>query len=181
MIAIIGLGNPGNKYKRTKHNLGFIIVEKFAKENNFPEFKLSKKGNMLVSEDNFNQKKVFLIKPQTFMNNSGKAVKALKTNDIIVVHDDIDLSLGKIKISKKKGSAGHKGVDSVIKELKTNDFWRIRIGIKPKEKPENVEKFVLQKFEKETATNKAVKAIGHFLTFGPEKTMSNLNKLTEEE
>ena len=176
MIAIIGLGNPGNKYKRTKHNLGFIVIDKFAEENNFPEFKLSKKANSLISESDFNEKKIILIKPQTFMNNSGKAVKELKAKDIIVVHDDIDLSLRKIRISKKRGSAGHKGVDSIIKELKTNDFWRIRIGIQQKKKPENVEKFVLQKFEKETAVGKAVKAIGYFLIFGPEKAMSNLNK-----
>ncbi len=178
MIAVIGLGNPGNKYKRTRHNLGFMVVEKFAKENNFPEFKLSKKANMFISEDNFNQKKVLLAEPGTFMNNSGSAVKALKTNNIIVVHDDIDLPLGKIRISKKRGAAGHKGVDSIIKKLKTNDFWRIRIGIRPEKKPKNVEKFVLQKFEKETTLEEAVKAIECFLTLGPEKAMSSFNKST---
>ncbi len=179
MIAIIGLGNPGKKYRETKHNLGFMVVENFAKENNFPEFKLFKKTNLLISEDNFNQKKVALMKPQTFMNNSGKSVKTLKTKNIIVIHDDIDLSLGKIKISKKRGAAGHKGVESIINELKTNDFWRIRIGIQPEKKPKNIEKFVLQKFEKKTALKKAVKAIEYFLTFGPEKTMSEFNSLED--
>ena len=176
ITIIIGLGNPGKKFEGTRHNVGFMAIDLFAEKNTFSEFKLQKKSNALISERIVNSEKIILAKPQTFMNDSGKAVKELKTKDIIVVHDDIDLSLGKIRISKKRGSAGHKGVDSIIKELKTNDFWRIRIGIQQKKKPENVEKFVLQKFEKETDIEKAVKTIGDFLIFGPEKAMSNLNK-----
>ena len=77
MIIIVGLGNPGKKYKSTRHNVGFQVVDEFAKENNFPEFKLSKKFNALVSENIINGKKIILAKPQTFMNNSGKPVKTL--------------------------------------------------------------------------------------------------------
>jgi len=168
MIIIVGLGNPGKKYKNTRHNIGFQIVDKFAKENNFPEFRLSKKFNSLVSESILNNEKIILAKPQTFMNQSGKAAKALtsfykitrpgrvvitrpgRVVDLVVAHDDIDLSLGKIKIVKNRGAAGHKGVESIIKELGTKDFIRFRIGIQPeKGKPKNVEKFVLQKFEKQ--------------------------------
>lgn len=160
MILIIGLGNPGKKYKNTRHNVGFQVVDEFAKENNFPKFRLSKKFNSLVLESILNDEKIILAKPQTFMNQSGKAVRALtsfykitrpgRVVDLVVVHDDIDLPLGKIRISKNRGAAGHKGVESIIKEIGTKNFTRFRIGISPKiGKPKNVEKFVLQKFDKE--------------------------------
>jgi PTH1 family peptidyl-tRNA hydrolase len=149
MIVIVGLGNPGKKYLNTRHNIGFEAIDQLAKENKFPEFKLSKKFNALVSKE----KEVILAKPQAFMNNSGQSVKLLysfyKPKELIVIHDDIDLSLGKIRVSKNRGSAGHKGVESIIKELGTKDFTRIRIGIQPeKDVSQNVEKFVLQKFKK---------------------------------
>ena len=141
MTIIIGLGNPGKRYTNTPHNIGFEIIDKFAKENNFPEFKLSKKSNALVSESN----NIILAKPQTFMNESGKSVKKIcggrVSADLIVVHDDIDLPLSKIRISKDRGSAGHKGVKSIIKELGTKNFTRIRIGVESNN--------VLQKFKKD--------------------------------
>jgi len=154
MILIIGLGNPGQKYIKTRHNIGFRIIDKFAKENNFPEFKLVKKFNSLISENILNDKKIILAKPQTFMNNSGKAVKSLinfyKPTKFIIIHDDIDLPLKEIKTVKNRGSAGHKGVESIIKELGSKDFTRIRIGIRPTEKkPQNTERFVIQRFTSE--------------------------------
>jgi len=149
MKIIVGLGNPGRKYKNTPHNIGFEIVDQFAKENNFPEFKLSKKFNALVSEKD----DIILAKPETFMNNSGESVAKIinfyKTDDLIVIHDDIDLLLGDIKISEDSGSAGHKGVQSIIKELGSQKFARVRVGIQPlKGKPAEVEKYVLRKFKK---------------------------------
>ena len=133
MILIVGLGNPGQKYKKTRHNVGHQVIDKFPK-----------------------RKRVILFKPSVFMNQSGKAVKRLITNsqlpitNLWIIHDDIDIPLGKFKIQKGRGSAGHKGVESIIRELKTKDFWRVRIGICPEAgKPKNVEKFVLQKFTKE--------------------------------
>jgi len=164
MVIIVGLGNPGKKYNNTAHNIGFDIVDKIAQENDFPEFRLSKpfilftkkvkgkKLNALLSKkDN-----IILLKPQTFMNNSGETLRKFlqnskfKMQDLIVIHDDIDLILGKIKVSKNSGSAGHKGAESIIRELGTKDFTRIRIGIQPeKGKPTNVEKYVLQKLNKE--------------------------------
>lgn len=154
MIIIAGLGNHLEKYKNTRHNIGFQTIDEFSRKNKFPEFKLSKKFNALVSENIINDEKIILAKPQTFMNNSGKSVKTLfsfyKPKELIIVHDDIDLPLGKIRISKNRGSAGHKGVESIIKEIGTKDFTRFRIGISPKtEKPKNTEKYVLQKFDKE--------------------------------
>lgn len=149
MVIIVGLGNPGKRYKNTRHNVGFQAVDEFARENDFPEFKLSKKFNALVSEE----ENIVLVKPQTFMNESGKAVKALLKNTrktvLVVIHDDIDLPLGKIRISENRGSAGHKGVESIIKEIGTKDFTRFRIGVSSKTgKPKDVEKYVLQKFNK---------------------------------
>ncbi|MFH1424041.1 MAG: aminoacyl-tRNA hydrolase [Candidatus Nealsonbacteria bacterium] len=135
MILITGLGNPGKEYEKTRHNIGFRVIDELAKQ----------KPNDVV-----------LLKPQTFMNNSGDAViKAvnfykMKPADLWVVHDDVDLPLGEFKISKNRGSAGHKGVQSIIKKLGTRDFNRVRIGICPlKGKPTAVEKFVLQNFTKE--------------------------------
>ena len=204
MILIIGLGNPGLKFKNTRHNLGFRIVEEFAKKNNFPDFKFSrlrppgfggqaKKINSLISETNIDNQKIILAKPQTFMNESGQAVKLftrtykLEANNLIIVHDDIDLDLGKIKIVKNRGPAGHKGVQSIINALGTKDFIRVRIGIKPinnKQKTINkIENFVLKKFNKEEEKNlkgiieKAVKAIEFFLKNGLEKTQSIYNMI----
>lgn len=152
MFLIVGLGNPGIKYQKTWHNIGFRAVDEIPKRNN-----------------------LVMAKPQSFMNNSGKTVKVLikhyKLNpeNLIIIHDDIDLPLGKFKIQKNRGSAGHKGVQSIIKELGTKNFWRIRIGICPqKGKPKNIEKFVLKKITKEEKTikeiiKKTAEAIDFFL------------------
>jgi len=195
MILIVGLGNPGIKYKRTRHNIGFRVLDEFQRENNFPDFKFSrlrqgyggqaKKFNTLISEGNIGRKKVILAKPQTFMNNSGQAVKNLTIHyslpfiNLIVVHDDIDLPLGKIRISKSRGSAGHKGIESIIKELRSKNFVRIRIGIRNQElRIKNIEKFVLQKFteEEEKIIKKIIKescsALKIILSEGLEKAQS---------
>ena len=157
-VLIVGLGNPGTKYEKTRHNVGFFMLDKLQKKYTFPKFTLSKKHTSLVSEGIVNETKVLLAKPKTFMNNSGKAVASLTKSsyplldlvkDLIVVHDDIDIPLGKIKVSQNRGSAGHKGVDSIIQTLGTKNFTRIRIGIRPaKGKPNNTESFVLKPFLK---------------------------------
>ena len=155
---VVGLGNPGEKFDKTRHNAGFMALDFFAKQNNFPEFEFSKKFNAIVSQkdnsDILQNNRVILAKPQTFMNESGKAVSAIlkksKENMLVVIHDDIDLPLGTIKISKDSGSGGHKGVASIIEHLGTKAFTRIRIGIcPPNGKPEKVELFVIQKFTEE--------------------------------
>lgn len=157
MKIIVGLGNPGRKFQKTRHNLGFRVLDRFLREKKFPNFKISKKYNSLISKGILDKEKIILAKPQTFMNESGKAVKILtksyklKAESLFVIHDDIDLPLGKIRISKGRGSAGHKGVQSIIDELGTKNFVRFRIGIKPKSyklKAKSLEKFVLQKFTK---------------------------------
>jgi len=188
MFLIVGLGNPGEKYEKTWHNVGFLAINTFLEENNFPEFKFSKKLKAELSEGFLDKDKIVLAKPQTFMNNSGTSIKLLirnwkiKPDSLIVIHDDIDLPLGKIRVVKGRGSAGHKGVESIIKELKNKDFVRIRIGIMPEAgKPKNPERFVLQKLNREEKLPKEVflksaLSIEMILKEGLEKTMTEYNK-----
>lgn len=191
MILIIGLGNPGERFKRTRHNLGFRVIYQFRVRKKFSKFRFSKKMNSLISRKFLNKKKVILAKPQTFMNDSGKAIKLLtrtynpEPNNLIIIHDDIDLSLGEIKIVKNRGAAGHKGVQSIIDELGTKNFVRFRIGIKPKSyllTPKFLENFVLQKFNKKEEKilkdiiKRSCLAIEIAIKEGIEKAMNKFNK-----
>jgi peptidyl-tRNA hydrolase, PTH1 family len=190
MIIIIGLGNPGEKFENTRHNVGFMAIDAFAKINNFPEFKLQKKSIALVSKYILGDEVVVLAKPQTFMNESGKAVKEIIKNykdqntNLIVVHDDIDLPIGKIKIVKERGSAGHKGVESIIKSIGNDGLIRFRIGIKPQEIKHNnqdTKNLVLKNFSKEEKAiidgtlQKTTDALNLFIKEGIEKTMNKFN------
>ncbi len=136
MRYLIGLGNPGEEYENTRHNTGRMAVQFFCKEKKFKEFEEDKKMNALTAEGKIGKEKALAILPQTFMNKSGNALKKLiiskkKAESMVVVHDDIDLALGKFKVSFGRGSAGHKGVESVMRAVKTKDFTRIRVGISP--------------------------------------------------
>jgi len=181
MIVIIGLGNPGEQYKNTRHNVGFMAIDKFAKENGFDEFKLEKKFDAEISKKD----KVLLAKPQTFMNNSGKSAKKLKavnkTATFMVLHDDVDLPIGKIKIVKERGSAGHKGVESVIRAIGNKGLLRVRIGVGGK-KTADAMKIVLKNFTpaeqtliKKTIT-KVAKALDLFVEENIEKAMNEYNQ-----
>ncbi len=178
MIIFLGLGNPGKKYLNTRHNIGFMALDRFQKEKNFPNFVSSQKYSSLISK----KENILLLKPQTFMNNSGKALKNIAFNQLIVIHDDVDLKLGKIKISKNRGSAGHKGIESIIKETKTKDFIRIRIGVSPERKPLQAQAFVLKNFkllEKrkvEKILEKTNLIIDCLINKGLEKTMNEYNQ-----
>jgi len=151
MKLIVGLGNPGIKYEKTRHNLGVRIVEELAHQIKFNHWKVDLQFHASITQGHFNSQKIILAKPQTFMNNSGLAVKALVKyykitfEEILIIHDDIDLPLGKIKIQKSRGAAGHKGVQSIIDQLNTKDFIRMRVGIFSKACLDT-EKFVLEKF-----------------------------------
>jgi len=134
MHYIIGLGNPGEEYKNSRHNTGRIIAESFCKKEKFPEFKIDKKLKALVSDGKIEKEKVEVILPETFMNKSGLSLKPVitskkKAQDLIVIYDDLDLALGTFKISFNRGSGGHRGVESIVRTLKTKEFIRIRIGI----------------------------------------------------
>ena len=170
MKLIIGLGNPGGKYEKTRHNAGFLAVNKIADDFQFSSFEFHRTFNAEISKDVIDNEKVILVKPQTFMNESGMAVKAvmeyykIDPKDIILIHDDLDIITGEYKVSKNRGSAGHRGVQSIIDCLGTEDFTRVRIGIGIKyaglavlfkeedHKKIPTEKFVLQKFGAEEMT-----------------------------
>ena len=145
MILVIGLGNPGEQYIRTRHNLGACFVDKLKDLLEFPDFELNKTANALISEKD----DIILAKPQTFMNNSGKTVKTLLKDKLIIIQDEAEIKLGEVKISKGITSHGHNGVQSIIDHIKTNDFTRIRIGIDSNHIEENLEEAVLKKFSPE--------------------------------
>jgi PTH1 family peptidyl-tRNA hydrolase len=148
---IAGLGNPGDKYHQTRHNVGFMVVDRLAEKINMPDWTDSQKFMAKFT----NQGELIFVKPQTFMNKSGEAIKKLAnhykidTGDIWIVHDDLDISLGEYKIQKGKGPREHNGVDSVEVKLGV-DFWRVRVGVENRE-GERVpgESYVLQEFEDE--------------------------------
>ena len=136
MYTIVGLGNPGEEYTKTRHNTGRMVLEAVRKANDLPEWELDKKISALVSRGKIGKTPIILAMPETFMNKSGNAVGKLissvkKAENLIVVHDDLDLGVGTMKISFNRGSGGHKGLESIIKTIKTQAFTRVRIGISP--------------------------------------------------
>ncbi|MDD5318276.1 MAG: aminoacyl-tRNA hydrolase [Candidatus Pacebacteria bacterium] len=183
MLIIAGLGNPGEEYLNTRHNVGRMVAQAFAKRNDFPDFIFSKKYNALISErvmtvvfetnmlkkgkptgahklSKKTKEKVMVILPETFMNKSGSALKPLVSNakkaeQLIVIHDDLDLAFGSSKLAFNRGSGGHRGVESVIRALKTEAFTRLKIGISPStpsgkiKKPSNdkILDFIIGKFK----------------------------------
>ena len=174
-LVIVGLGNPGKEYEKTRHNAGRSAVELVAKQEDFGEFVFNKTSNALVSKGKVAGETATLVLPETMMNLSGKAVvtfvkspKAAKT--MIVIHDDLDLPLGTIKMAFGRGSGGHKGVESIMRALKTKEFARIRIGIsaagkknqaKKVQGEEKVIKMVIGKWKptEETAVKKVLKKV----------------------
>lgn len=127
---IVGLGNPGKEYEGTRHNIGFMILDDFAKDNNL-NFKLSTKLNGLIAKSG----DYFLLKPTTFMNNSGLAVKKvcdyyqIPISNVLIVSDDLDLPFGKIRLREHGSSGGHNGLKSIIANIGTDQFKRMRVGI----------------------------------------------------
>jgi PTH1 family peptidyl-tRNA hydrolase len=155
MKLIVGLGNPGANYKNTRHNVGFLMIDKLTSAYNL-HTSVNKKFNSEIAEYKTATDTILLVKPLTFMNNSGQAVRALmdfyklKNTDVIVIHDEKDIIIGTYKIQTNRGSAGHNGVQSIMDHLGTKDFKRVRIGIAPLDKKvEVIEEFVMSKFTKE--------------------------------
>jgi PTH1 family peptidyl-tRNA hydrolase len=190
MKLIVGLGNPGKKYEGTRHNIGRLVVEQLAREMTNGQWLMVKKLKSLV----INHQLLFVLaKPVVFMNESGRAVKRLLKHfkiepaNLWAIHDDIDLPLGRIKIQVGGGAAGHHGVESIIKEIGSEDFVRFRLGIGRPGKFSifnfqflniQVEKFVLSKFNKEEArvvekmVERTAEAIRFELKEGIEKAMA---------
>ncbi len=133
-LVIVGLGNPGKEYEKTRHNAGRSAVTLAAKQEGFADFVFNKASNALVSKGAIEGENATLVLPETMMNASGKAVSAFvkspkAAKNLLVVHDDLDLPLGTLKMVFGRGSGGHKGVESIMRAVKTQDFARIRIGI----------------------------------------------------
>lgn len=137
-MLIVGLGNPGLKYAKTHHNIGFMLVDQLAKELKV-KFKYDKKFDAEIAEFKLNNEKHYLMKPNTYMNNSGISVGSfvnyykLSVDDIFVIHDDLDLEFGKIRIRRDGSSGGHNGIKSIIQHLNSEKFKRMKIGIKETE------------------------------------------------
>ncbi|MFO7807604.1 MAG: aminoacyl-tRNA hydrolase [Candidatus Moraniibacteriota bacterium] len=155
IFLVAGLGNPEGKYNNTRHNIGFEMLDHLAETVFNAEFSFNAKINAFLCNCVEKNKKYILLKPATFMNNSGQAIGKIVNyynipiENILIIQDDIDIELGKIKVSQNSGPAGHKGIISVIENLGSRNFKRLRIGIRPEDQNVPTEKFVLQKFSKE--------------------------------
>lgn len=194
MHIIVGLGNPGEEYVATRHNVGRMVVQAFAKKYSFPEFVISGKYQALASTGDVDGEKVLLLMPETFMNKSGGSLKALvtsakKAEKLIVVQDDLDMPLGKMKILFNRGSGGHKGIESIKRAIKTEAYTRLKIGIcpttptgKPK-KPtgDKLLDFIVGAFkpteldEIKKISKKAAEALHMMVAEGREKAMGEFN------
>lgn len=183
MWLVVGLGNPGQAYSKTRHNIGFAVIDRIAEEYSF---ELKQKENYIIGKGSIEGNKVILLEPLTFMNRSGLAVRdmikrnGIQPSELIVVHDDIDMETGKLKIRKDGSSGGHKGVESIIQEIGTREFIRLKIGIGRGEGVP-VEDYVLGKFKKaelpmaKEAVSRAADAVASILKNGAEKAMNSFN------
>lgn len=186
---IVGLGNPGSKYNDTKHNIGFMAVDRIVKklDVNFTEDKNFKAE---IGSDFIKGEKIYFIKPTTFMNNSGIAVKALLTyynisiKDMIIIYDDLDMEVGKIRFRQKGSAGGHNGIKSIIAHLGTQEFDRIKVGIGRPNGRMTVINHVLGKFDKNdeimisNTLDKVDNAVNYYLqTNDFQKTMQKYNGL----
>lgn len=185
MYLIVGLGNPKNEYAHTRHNMGFDAINEVAEKNNINITKSKFKG--LYETGIIQGKKVILLKPQTYMNLSGESIKEvvnfynIEPKEIIVIYDDIDIEKGKIKLRKKGGAGSHNGMKSVVEELNTTDFARIRVGIGQPEFKSDMINYVIgkvpedeQKILKE-GTHKAAEAVEEILKNGIDIAMNKFN------
>ena len=185
MYLIVGLGNPESEYAHTRHNMGFDTINELAKNNNINITKTKFKA--LYETGIIQNEKVILLKPQTYMNLSGEAIKEardfynVKPEEIIVIYDDRDIEKGKIKLRKKGGPGSHNGMKSVVQELNTTDFIRIRVGIGQPEFKSDMINYVIGKVPEEEqkilqqGTKKAAEAIEEILKNGIDIAMNKFN------
>ena len=186
MKLIVGLGNPGKQYKNTRHNVGFNVLDELA-ERCGAAFRRNWLVPVRVGRANLEGQNVLLVQSQTFMNNSGQAVgplmrrKGVKPEDLVVVLDDVELELGQLRIRKRGGAGGHKGLASVIQALGTEDFVRVRVGIGPRPPGDELVEHVLAPFTAEeraaigAAVKRAADAVVGVVRDGPDKAMNDFN------
>ena len=183
-FLIVGLGNPGSKYQNTRHNIGFDILD-FISEKNETDFETERLGDL--SKISIRGKKVFLLKPSTFMNLSGKAVKYwmrqenIKIENLLVISDDLNLPLGKVRLRASGSSGGHNGLENIESILNSKKYARLRIGISNPNENFNQVDFVLGKFNEEeydllsSEFSNIAKLIRFFVISGVDQTMNNFN------
>ena len=190
MLIIIGLGNPGKKYELTRHNVGFMVIDKLVSSEWYAgatkTFRLKEEYRSLVNKGVICNEKVMLVKPQTYMNNSGTAVSGITQNfsepinGLLVISDDYNLPLGSVRFRREGSSGGHKGLQSIIGQLGDNKFHRLRVGIGLPDEVDPID-FVLDKFNKaeekeiKQALQRAVEAILFYVQNGIEKSMNKYN------
>ncbi len=190
-VAIIGLGNPGKKYLGTRHNIGFRVIDALAKSKELSpvdsSLEFEEENNYQLAQTHYKQMDVILAKPQTFMNNSGEAIKIikdkynLKNNRIWVVCDDLDLTIGRIRAREQGSSGGHKGLEDIITKLDSQEFGRIRLGIKPIEDFEERSKEYKEELEaKEFVLNKFSKKENSILKKAIDKTLDHIFESLKE-
>ena len=185
MKLIVGLGNPGIEYQFTPHNLGFLTIDRIAGERNIEV--RNRQCRALTGRTQIAGEEVLLAKPETFMNLSGLAVKELldeyqlrPESELIVIYDELDLPMGKIRVRKRGSSAGHNGMKSIIGVLGTQEFLRIRLGIAPETK-------ILKQFSKrqlkivDEVLDTAAEAVQVILTEGADAAMNRFNRKTDDE
>lgn len=185
MVLIVGLGNPGKSYKFTRHNIGFRIADKVIES--LEKKKIYRKFNSSVTESSYNRKKIIILKPQTFMNNSGTAVDLCcrffgkKIGSMLVIHDDIDIDFGEVKMKSCGSTGGHKGLESIAEKLGMYDFDRLRFGLGRPPGSQDPSDYVLDEFRKrereevEIGIIKSLDMIKDYLKEGIEYTMNKYN------
>lgn len=186
MKLIVGLGNPGMQYAATRHNIGFEVLDSIAETYNISVIK--NKYKALIGDGIIAGEKVILMKPQTYMNLSGEAVKAcmdfhkISSEDLIVIYDDISLEIGQLRIRKSGSAGGHNGIKNIIAQIGTEEFPRIRFGVGEKPAGWDLANYVLGRFPEEEMKivgpriMDAVKATETMLKSGIDKAMNNYNK-----
>jgi peptidyl-tRNA hydrolase, PTH1 family len=186
MKLIVGLGNPGKKYQRTRHNLGFLIIDRLANQHHVAVTK--KLCGALVGDWSLGGEQIVLAKPQTFVNRSGAAVEGLlreyrgTADDLVVVYDDLDLSFGRIRIRAGGSAAGHRGILSILESLAGASFYRIRVGIGRPPDGVDAADYVLEPFtgeeveELKMVVDRAAESVVCFLDNGPRRAMELYNR-----
>ena len=195
MYIIVGLGNPGEEYVETRHNIGRMVLGALIKKNKFDDLERNKKNNALTTEGKIGKEKILILAPETFMNKSGAAVLPLvkskkAAEQLVVVRDDLDLPLGRMKITFNRSSGGHRGVESIVRSLKTEGFIQVKVGISPStasgklKKPtgDDVLDFIIGNFKKpemekvKKIAKTAAEAIEMIVTEGRESAMGQFNQ-----
>ena len=186
MKVVLGLGNPGKRYERTRHNLGFLVVDRIAAAKQVAV--KEKKYNSLVGDWRRAEERALLVKPQTFMNHSGDAARQLArylpigVRDFLVVHDDLDLPFGRIRIRQRGGAGGHHGILSILESLGEEGFSRVRVGIGRPPPGVAPTAYVLEPFSPEEragldrVVSRAAEAVVCLLEEGPQKAMEKFNR-----